>query len=550
MKGYIVFDLLDKQNFVHVFQLALYLEIPRLQSDCLHFFVTCLKSHGVRRFRIGPKRNIKTLTRTLTDPRAQRVAGSFVSLWNQLHQLERSSNWEAILLSGDIHLPAESLVDVSWITNALNTGSLFELTRLTLHDNQIQTFELNLEVPLALKSLILSDNVITDISSVVLSINQGKLSHLEELDLENNIIETFDLHLTTPLQLRLLKLNRNQITNIEPLMNALYSGHIPPLKELRVSQNRISDLPIDPQKPLLLKKIFVASNQITNIDSLVLALNNGNLPILEVLDLRGNPTQIMASWRHLTQPCPELMSIIFDWPRVNSLEDVLPFYQAYQDGLIPNLIAQQASEIELTYYRFTPFIDPIINYDDSVTVIVDRQYLYQTSKRAFLLHPNMDFARTKIQFAKEVGQDEGGLAHDFVHHLSLALTPYFQVMNQDAIDEDQARPLYYFKVYEPDRKDDYRFIGRFLAFAFIKKASLSIEFLPIFFKMLIEGDKKDMKFEDYEFFDPQDYNMRKRQYNNPEALSYYTFCVDGTPISGKYSCETSVTIQNRRDYYK
>ena len=229
--------------------------------------------------------------------------------------LFRSNNPES-MSAEDIKLFNQSC-DSDYLMELLFNNKLPpSLKSLILSDTQIVDISrLKGSLPGSLTSLDLSDNKIVDISALKGSLPTG----LKYLNLSyNQIVDISPLKGSLPLGLINLELGNNKIVDISPLKDSLPTG----LGNLELDDNKIVDIsPLKDSLPTGLKYLKLSFNQIVDIsplkDSLptglsILDLNNNQ--IVDILPLKGSlPTNLYSL--HLSE------NQIVD---ISSLKDSLP----------------------------------------------------------------------------------------------------------------------------------------------------------------------------------------------------------------------------------
>ena len=172
-----------------------------------------------------------------------------------------------------IHLEAQE----KELTGLFGTISQFKHVRfLNLSKNKI-TEIIGIEFLSFLKEAILSENMLTDISSFF--IHPSPFNNLEVLNLSGNLIEEFKA--TDFTFLKVLNISNNKLKKLD-------CSNLKMLKMLEIRKNKLNSIE-NLNDCLKLKKVYCAENEFENIEIF------GNLTFLEVLHIRDNKITKLCS---------------------------------------------------------------------------------------------------------------------------------------------------------------------------------------------------------------------------------------------------------------
>jgi hypothetical protein len=183
-------------------------------------------------------------------------------------------------------------IDLTKLSKALNEQKLPNLEELILnHSHEILFNRLKLKNPIRLKRLSLLNCSLKNLSPLTKLLTGGKMPDLEVLDLTNNKFQLETLRLDKNINLKELKLDTCGLTDISILPEIL--SKIPKLELLNFGSNyNIQWHTFQLKKPIYLKSLSLDSCHMTDLTHLAKILNDGNMPLLEVLNLGGNDIEL------------------------------------------------------------------------------------------------------------------------------------------------------------------------------------------------------------------------------------------------------------------
>jgi Leucine-rich repeat (LRR) protein len=245
---------IKKQNFIQAYEFARYLDLPRLNDACVTFFMNLLDANEP----------VNDLMEASTDIQAQLT--TLGPLWKGLKAAKPTKSlhkdWKYSISQGHLDLSGQSILDVSWLTNALNSGALWSLNSLRLSSCKLASFPVHLKFPLKLQTLDLSDNLLADVDSVLMALKNGNIPHLTALSVSNNKLESFPIELLEIHPLDTIYISGNKINDWSFLLKAL--EFLPKLTSLHTTSGAIPQEILDQLKkksPSLFVKLVPSRTQ-------------------------------------------------------------------------------------------------------------------------------------------------------------------------------------------------------------------------------------------------------------------------------------------------
>jgi len=278
-------------------------------------------------------------------------------------------------------------------------------------------------------------------------------------------------------------------------------------------------------------------NILNKTPTLVIATNNfDGGERYDHLDIKKGEFLIVTDWN-----CAE-KGWVYGYRKNNKEEKgIFPevFIKIYKDENIENSALKNKITPEYKI-RFENKINQLRSLNemkilDSTTLIqVNRNNLFSNAYNGIMgKSPEELKKRLKVKYIDEEGIDAGGLLRDFFYQMSKEIgNPDYSLFkySHDNSYELEINPLS--SIVDPNYLQYYRFIGRVIGLAIFNKQYLSVSFVLLLYKRLLN---KPLEFSDLEYVDPQLFkNLKQLRDNDGAEYLYLTFSMDTVDCFGNH----------------